>query len=757
MIKALTPHILNRQFKIFEVFNYYKRQKDYKGFLNLLKYCFQLACKGLTYAYFYGIIYIGNNKVLGFIFPKTKIKNFMYNPYYPFQSREVSVQVEKVVPRKKAAIELFRALSGFMAAFLIVLISAFALRFAEIQISKSFVNNAIAAPAIEKTIDDDREKCSVKEILEKGYLKVTGIFSKDNFNKLLGIKTAHAAVPYESMRLIQSAETLNLASGEKELFIVGFKNTGTKTWTRDGTRFVSVYTYSPKYRKSVFEDVDWYDSIQPAKLKNETVNPGEIGYIEFFLTAPSEPGEYIENFKLAAENTAWMTGGEFSIKINVTEKATLEATKLIQSHREMTLKKGEVQEFRIGFKNTGITEWKERSIVRADLQVAAADNTMMFMDSSWVDTIRPVVVNDSVISSGQLGFLTFKLKAPQNSGNYTLHFSLAANGEYVDGGDFSIPITVTDESVGVAPSSNPVPVISLGPEPNVRVGLFYYNAVEHEPVRVVANSDYEVRNANGGLLTNLPPRVQATLNFDFNTNLYTIEVSGSTYTSAEHLRLIPIVPGTFQITSFENRPSWNRTLNDNVFRGTMEYRYSEEAGRLWVINDLPMEDYIKGLAESMSTDPLEYQKALAIAARTYAYYHYANGGKHPKQNLTLNASEGDQVYRGYNSELRLPTLVQAVNETRGQVVTYAGQVVVTPYFSKSNGYTRTWTQAWGGESRPWLPSVLCPYDKANGRTLYGHGVGMSMWDARDRAKDGQGYLTILSSYYIGTQTAQTYQ
>lgn len=580
-------------------------------------------------------------------------------------------------------------------------------------------------------------------------------------------KTADAAAPYQAMKLIQSAESLDMSVSEKQLFIIGFKNIGAKVWKNDGSRFISIYTYSPKYRKSKFEDESWHDSIQPAKLKNEIVNPGEIGYIEFFLKAPEEPGEYSETFRLAAEDTAWMVGGEFSIDITVSDKPDLQAVKLLQSHKEMILKQGEVAEFKVGFKNTGRVDWNERMLTRADLQMAssgASDNTMLFMDSSWEDSLKAVIVNDGVVKPGQLGFLSFKIKAPNNPGRHNLHFALVANGEYVGGGELEIPVTVTDESIcrdaqscvstGIVES---IPILEPVPQPNMRIGLFYSTEADSEPIHIVANGDYEVFDASLNKLIDLPPRVMATLNYDFNTGVYSIEVSGSTVASTEHLRLIPRLPTTLEITSFENRPSWNKTLNDNVFRGALEFRFSEETDRLWVINDIPMEDYLKGLAETMSTDPIEYQKAIVIAARSYAYYHFANGGKHPKQNLTLNASSYDQVYKGYNSELRLPNVAQAVDETRGMVITYGGKVVVTPYFAKSNGQTKTWAQAWGGQNKAWLTSRSCPYDAAKGRTLFGHGVGMSMYDARDRAKDGFNFQEILDAYYTGIQVARIYR
>lgn len=715
----------------------------------------------LTLAYFYDIIYLEVRQRAKRILSVFSALNEMYYPYHSLRKKEVCFEIKHTEHPKRAIIEIIRTLSGFMVAFLIIVICAFGLRFVELKITDS-VNNAFAAPLIkENFIKSDLGNGSVKEILEKGYLKVAGFLNKDILNKFLGIKTAYAAAPYQAMKLIQSAESLNMAAGDTQLFVVGFKNTGTRAWYRDEKSFVSIYTYSPKYRKSKFEDESWFDSVQPAKLKDKIIKPGEIGYIEFLLKAPETPGEYTETFRMAAEDIAWMTGGTFSISISVTEKPDFEAMLLLQSHKEITLKQGEVINFRAGFKNIGNSEWTERMITRNDIEIAAVgenSDTSLFMDGSWADSLKPIVIQEGVVGPGQLGFFDFKIKAPQKSGNYTLHFALAVEGEYVEGGELDIPVTVTNESIVSGSSGIVDSVVSmpLGPEPNMRIGLFYKTKADYEPVQLVANGDCEVFDANLVKLIDLPPRVLATLSYDFSNGLYSIEVSGSVVASIEHLRIIPRLPTTIEIRNFENRPSWNQALNDNVFRGTLEYHFMEESERLWFINDIPMEYYLKGLAETMSTDPIEYQKAIVVAARTYAYYHYANGGKHPKQTLTLNASAGDQVYKGYNSELRLPTVAQAVDETKGVVITYGGSVVVTPYFAKSNGQTKTWAQAWGGENKAWLTSRSCPYDAAKGRTLWGHGVGMSQYDARDRAKDGFGFQQILDAYYTGIQVAKVY-
>ena len=76
--------------------------------------------------------------------------------------------------------------------------------------------------------------------------------------------------------------------------------------------------------------------------------------------------------------------------------------------------------------------------------------------------------------------------------------------------------------------------------------------------------------------------------------------------------------------------------------------------------------------------------------------------------------------------------------------------MISPYYSNSDGRTRDWTEVWGGGEKPWLQSVMAEYDK--GKTLWGHGVGMSARDANKRAADqGLNYKELLEYYYRGTE------
>lgn len=141
-------------------------------------------------------------------------------------------------------------------------------------------------------------------------------------------------------------------------------------------------------------------------------------------------------------------------------------------------------------------------------------------------------------------------------------------------------------------------------------------------------------------------------------------------------------------------------------------------------------------------------------ARSYARYYQQTGEKFPAK--PYHGSDDPaifQKYRGYSSEIRSPNVVKAVNETSGEVVTYQSKPVKTPYFSQSDGRTRSHKEVWGTDVA-YLQSVPDPY--CEGLTLWGHGVGLSGCGARAAAENGKTYIEIIKYYYQGVEVEKIY-
>jgi len=271
---------------------------------------------------------------------------------------------------------------------------------------------------------------------------------------------------------------------------------------------------------------------------------------------------------------------------------------------------------------------------------------------------------------------------------------------------------------------------------------------------VTSTSSYEVRDGNGTLLASLGAGQLSWA--QYNGTLYNFQGPSSGRVGTSYLRMSPTGGGVMQVTSYHDHPAWNPALDDNTFRGAIEVRWSPASSSLWVVNDLPLEQYLDGIAETSSGEAAEYLKTMAVASRSYAYWHLTHGGKYGSGEIfhlknSRNGNGDDQQYKGYGLEVRFPDLVTAVSGTAGQVVKYGGSVAMTSYFSNSDGRTRSAEEAWSISSWPWLASVADP--DCDGMTLSGHGVGLSGYGARARADRGNTFTQILTYYYSGTTVA----
>jgi stage II sporulation protein D len=342
-------------------------------------------------------------------------------------------------------------------------------------------------------------------------------------------------------------------------------------------------------------------------------------------------------------------------------------------------------------------------------------------------------------------------RAPAEQGEYTARFQLTANGHTLDGGTLELPVTVTaDAPVGyTAPTFSSATTRTLIVEPNIRVGLYKVT----EPVKFQSPYNYEVW-AGEILKGTLPANELAEIKYY--DGLYTFTAQSLSFTVRDKIRLMPTdYNGYFNLANYDRYVSWKGAKNFNAYRGTMEFKYSDNSGVPWVVNELPLDAYIAGIAETSNGAAMEYIKALLVAARSYAYFHMNNGTPADQRTFDVVATTADQLYLGYNSEVLMPRVVQAARATFGEMVTYGGTPVVTPYFGHSDGKTRTWKEVWGGTDKAWLIPVVCKYDV--GETMWGHGVGMSAQDAAYRAdKDAWTYDQLLKYYYTGVAVERIY-
>ncbi|HBD05150.1 TPA: hypothetical protein DCZ32_01690 [Candidatus Uhrbacteria bacterium] len=577
---------------------------------------------------------------------------------------------------------------------------------------------------------------------------------------------AEARFGYSALMVSSTGSSeIRIAPGEEKTISVDFQNISTSVWKPSGTRFVSIYTYEPKYRKSVFEHSSWYKYNQPAKISAETA-AGKTGTISFKVKAPKTSGIYSEVFNLAAEDLTWIPGGKFTIKFNVTnEKSTvaaapaqtsqagsLSAQIAVTSANLVRIEGGKPIVYTVGFKNTGTKSWMLREIRTPDVQIASTQP--QFMHSSWLAFNIATATKESPVMPGQMDVITFSLTSPKYAGKYNAKFQLVADNSAVSGGLFEIPIEVTSNAPGVidAPYRDESVQVSYIEEPIIRVGVLTVDEETNNEAVIASESVFEMRDGAGALLGTFQP--SQSVRALYKNGQYFYDSGSGLVASVSYLRFVPLQKNAVMtVTNFDRRVTRGTAYALNTFRNILEIRHNDAKDRVWLINELPMDTYLKGLAETSNSSPMEYQKALMIAARTYAFYHWQRATKHDEEFYHVDAYY-DQVYKGQGYEAMTPNISRAVDETRGMVVTFNNETAITPYFSRSDGRTRDWSEVWYG-SVEWLKSVQVPCDV--GRTLWGHGVGLSASGALCMANEGKTFQEILKHFYKGIEVQKRWQ
>lgn len=553
--------------------------------------------------------------------------------------------------------------------------------------------------------------------------------------------------------------TLSMTPGETRTVELAYKNIGKTTWTNAGSAYVSLYTFDAKERKSVFADKTWISAAHPVKLKEKSVAPGAIGHFSLTLTAPSKVGSYTESFNLVAENTTWIPGAPVKFAITVAKPVTpvavspqaklvsdvpqtgLAATVLLRSQKTVAAEGGEQIVYKVGMKNTGTVAWVKREVRLPNaVSIAAASDT---------NAIQLALNTTGTVEPGAIDFLSFVFTVPSTKGTYTMKYQFAANDTVLPDAEISIPVEVTSDSGDLlnSPIIQNVEIQNLIPEPILRIGVLIVDQETENQVRISCNVDWNLVDGNGALLSEELANKSVTAYYK--SGYYFFDRGQGLEQSSFFLRFVPKTAGAIcKIENFDKRLTRRAGYAENTYRNILELRYNSAKDRTWVINELGMEDYLAGLGETSELSEYEFKKTLIVIARTFALYQWERATKHASEFFHMNSSADDQVYRGYEYEMNNLSIRRAAEETRGVTVTYEGRTAITPYFSRSDGRTRDWHEVWGGRVA-WAKSVPCPCDASKGRTLWGHGVGLSASEALCMAKNGQKWEEILRYFYQG--------
>lgn len=168
---------------------------------------------------------------------------------------------------------------------------------------------------------------------------------------------------------------------------------------------------------------------------------------------------------------------------------------------------------------------------------------------------------------------------------------------------------------------------------------------------------------------------------------------------------------------------------------TKDYSIRVKIGN--TIEILPLEEYIIGVVagEMPASFSIEALKAQAVASRSYALYKKSQNSS--EYDLTNDVNS--QVYIGIdtmksewgdNFQKYYDKVSNAVEQTKGKVITFDGEIIQAFYFAMSAGSTNESSQVFG-QSKDYLQSVVSEYDN-NSLRGYSSDIEFSLVDFKTK-------------------------
>ena len=502
-------------------------------------------------------------------------------------------------------------------------------------------------------------------------------------------------------------------------------NTGETTWT---DKNFSLEISAPQVVSA---------SIQPEGFP---VPPGGTLNAQLFLQVNEEDATH--DVLVQPRFLGESFGSPAPLTFEVASLPAVYAASFMSTPKDMQMPLYDTATIELTFKNTGTLPLRREGPGQVLLASSAAGVSPL-SHNSWKSIEVPAYLTETQVLPGGMGTVRFTIG---NNTQGTLHdsFQLVVAGQPISP---SVSMSIVDATSLVAsllPTAHAAPTPST--QPVIRVKLSF-----ESPTVRIAGGQFRLKNEIGDYFF-----TGTIADFDYR------KLDDGAYIIAE-----PMGSTILSVDNWANHPGWTNAYNDNRFRGLLEVR--RMGNTLVVINELPLEDYLRGVAEPLPSDPPEKARLLAILARSYALWYLSpEHRKFPGKPWDASDDPAQfQRYLGYSYEARgqMPEFAEA---TRGQVVAGPSGVVKTPYFSSSNGRTFTPAEAgWSAKEFWFVTSQKDPWScgyNSNALDTFmhcpgtqrGHGVGISGAAMTGLAREGKTAEDIVEYFFDGVSIVPAY-
>ncbi len=163
------------------------------------------------------------------------------------------------------------------------------------------------------------------------------------------------------------------------------------------------------------------------------------------------------------------------------------------------------------------------------------------------------------------------------------------------------------------------------------------------------------------------------------------------------------------------------------------------------VEELEIDQYLYGVVASEM--PANYEtealKAQAIVARTYTIYQIINNSqKHENADICdsyaccqawMSKEERISKWNAEEAETNWNKIVEAVDSTKGKIVTYDGKPINAFFHSNSGGITESSLNIWGGIDYPYLKSVETSGEE--GYSQYSSDISLTKAELEEKMKN----------------------
>jgi len=277
----------------------------------------------------------------------------------------------------------------------------------------------------------------------------------------------------------QSADEINLSTGEINTVSVKFENSGSAVWMANKNN-LKVVPVGPYPRNSGFKSSSWESSQNVGPVSSRSVMPGEEVVFNLELKGLAEDGNFVEKFALLGNNGI-LDNTTFSLVINnqqkdVTEndenkpvqpeesKPPVEADEVLSDASayqaawsgqsdNVVLYPGEEKSVWIDLKNTGEATWYRDGAnpIRLGTDRDQDHASLMFVsDSGWLANNR-IQLEDWQVKPGEVGRFKFTVQGGGSSGTIREYYRPVVEGlKWLDDLGIYIEVTTKEADYGAS-------------------------------------------------------------------------------------------------------------------------------------------------------------------------------------------------------------------------------------------------------------------------------------------------------------------